>query len=136
LRIAWEDLWWSRYVCATGFELPIMPTIKQALLIARSSSERYMNDLLENTTSIAFMGTPHLGSNKAAWLRPLTNLSSLLRSTNKRIVAALEPGSEVLVSLQQDFHVMIESRKKNKHKWMNMYCFYEEKDYPGIGKVK
>lgn len=94
-----------------------------------------MNDILESTTSIAFMGTPHLGSDKATLLQPLTQLSSLVRSTNKRIVATLKPGSEVLASLQQVFHTMMEGRKKNQQKWMNMYCFYEENDYPGIGKV-
>lgn len=81
------------------------------------------------------MGTPHLGSRKAEWAGPITQLSSLLRKTNKDIVAVLEPGSEMLANLQQEFHTMLEDRRKNEGKWMEIFCFYEEVAYAGIGDI-
>jgi hypothetical protein len=81
------------------------------------------------------MGTPHLGSRKAEWAHPLTQLTSLLRKTNKEIVAVLEPGSEMLANLQQEFHTMLEDRRRNEGKWMDMFCFYEVLAYTGIGEV-
>jgi hypothetical protein len=81
------------------------------------------------------MGTPHLGAKKAEWAGPLTRLSKMVRQTNREIVAVLEPGSEVLAGLQQDFHVMLEDRRRNQRKDFDIYCFYEELPYPGIGKV-
>ena len=82
------------------------------------------------------MGTPHLGSNKADWARLITHLSNLLRKTNKEIVAVLRPGSEILANLQQEFHTMLEDRRRNEGNWIEIFCFYEELPYPGIGEVR
>ena len=81
------------------------------------------------------MGTPHYGSNKADWFSPITRFSNLLRKTNREIVAVLEPGSEMLANLQQEFHTMLEDRRRNEGKWIDIFCFYEELAYPGIGEV-
>jgi hypothetical protein len=90
---------------------------------------------LSSISAIAFMGTPHLNSRKAEWAHPLTQLSSLLCKTNKEIVAVLEPGSEMLANLQQEFHTMLEDRRRNEGKWMDIFCFYEVLAYTGIGEV-
>ncbi|EUC44643.1 hypothetical protein COCMIDRAFT_27072 [Bipolaris oryzae ATCC 44560] len=109
--------------------------VEQALLIARGSSEPHVKPLLHNTVAIAFMGTPHLGSRKADWAHSITRLSNLLRKTNKEIVAVLQPGSETLANLQQEFHTMLEDRKKNERKRIEIFCFYEELPYRGIGQI-
>jgi len=67
--------------------------VEEALLISRGTSQQHVKPLLTNTTAIAFMGTPQLGSRKADWARPLKQLSSMVRKTNKEILAVLEPGS-------------------------------------------
>lgn len=81
------------------------------------------------------MGTPHLGSRKADWAHPLTQLSSLLRKTNREIVTVLKPASEMLATLQQEFHSMLEDRRRNQGKWIEIFCFYEELSYSGIGDI-
>jgi hypothetical protein len=81
------------------------------------------------------MGTPHLGSRQAERAQPITHLSNLLRKTNKEIVAVLEPGSEMLANLQQEFHAMLESRGQNEGRWIDEFYFYKELPYPGIGDV-
>jgi pimeloyl-ACP methyl ester carboxylesterase len=109
--------------------------VEQALLIARGSSQPHVKALLPSTIAIAFMGTPHLGSRKADWAGPLTQMSNLLRKTNKEIVAVLRPGSEMLGNLQEEFHTMLEDRRKNEGLWIDIFCFYEEIPYLGIGKI-
>lgn len=107
----------------------------QALLVSRGSAQQHVKDLLESTVAIAFMGTPHLGSNLASWGHPILKLSNLLRKTNTEIVAVLQPGSEMLAAVQQEFHTMLDNRSRNESKFTNIYCFYEEVGYTGIGEV-
>ena len=109
--------------------------VEQALLISRGTSQMHVKALLQSVKAIAFMGTPHLGAGQAEWARPITHLSNLLRKTNKEIVAVLKPGSEMLTNLQQEFHTMLEDRRRNDGKWIDIFCFYEELSYPGIGDV-
>lgn len=42
----------------------------------------------------------------------------------------------MLANVQQEFHAMIENRRRNEGKWIDIFCFYEELAYPGIGKVR
>jgi hypothetical protein len=63
------------------------------------------------------MGTPHLESDTADWTEPLSRLSiCFLRKTNKDILGVLKPGSEMLANLQQEFHTLMEDRKRNEGK--------------------
>ncbi|KAF1811247.1 hypothetical protein P152DRAFT_474853 [Eremomyces bilateralis CBS 781.70] len=107
----------------------------QALLVSRGSAEQHAKDLLESTVAIAFMGTPHLGSNLANWGHPISKLSNLLRKTNSEIVGVLQPGSEMLAAVQQEFHTMLDDRSRNDSKYINIFCFYEEVGYPGLGEI-
>jgi hypothetical protein len=95
-----------------------------------------MEDLLEATSGIVFMGTPHAGSDLAKWTKVLTGLASMLRTANSEIVGALKPGSETLACLQQDFHTMLDARQKNGKKPIKIFCFFEELGVPGVGEVR
>lgn len=108
---------------------------EQALLISRGAAQQYYKDVFESTVAIAFMGTPHLGSNKAAWAVPLTRLANVLRAANKEILQVLTPGSEMLANLQQEFHSMLEDYRQNHDKTLKIFCFYEELEVTGVGKV-
>lgn len=107
----------------------------QALLVSRGSAQQHAKDLLESTVAIAFIGTPHLGANLANWGHPISKLSNLLRKTNSEIVGVLQPGSEMLAAVQQEFHTMLDDRSRNDSKFINIFCFYEEVGYPGLGEV-
>lgn len=82
------------------------------------------------------MGTPHAGSDLTRWGQILTGLSALVKKTNKEIVNVLNPGSEVLANLQQEFHIMIESRHRALKPSIDMFCFFEELDTSGLGAVR
>ena len=59
----------------------------------------------------------------------------MLRKTNAEIVSVLEPGSEMLKNIQQEFHVMLEQRQRQGKPTLKVFCFYEELAVVGIGKV-
>ncbi len=107
----------------------------QALLIGRGAFQEHLRDVLESTVAIAFLGTPHIGTDKARWMTALTRLSSVLRQTNGEIVRVLEPGSEMLANLQQEFHTMLDGRSRMQGQRIEICCFYEELAVVGVGKV-
>jgi len=43
--------------------------------------------------------------------------------------------SEMLSALQQEFHTLLEDRRRNEGKWIEIFCFYEELSYAGIGNI-
>lgn len=91
-----------------------------------------MNALLESTAAIAFLGTPHTGSNLAEWASILTRLSGIVRPTNKSIVSVLQPGSEMLANLQQEFHTMLDARQCQGKPVPRIFCFFEELPYNNL----
>jgi hypothetical protein len=93
-----------------------------------------MNTLLDAVKGIVFLGTPHAGSDLAKWGKVLTGISSIFMKTNQDILRVLNPGSEMLAAVQQDFHTMLDSRRKIGEKMM-IFCFYEEYGVNGIGEV-
>ncbi|CAO2653341.1 Nn.00g027520.m01.CDS01 [Neocucurbitaria sp. VM-36] len=108
---------------------------EQSLLIARGSTEPHVSALLESVRGIIFLGTPHAGAQLAVWASLLTNMSRLFRQTNKEIVRVLEPGSEMLANLQQEFHTLLYKRFREESHYINIMCFYEELAVPGVGRV-
>ena len=91
-----------------------------------------MNALLDSTAAIAFVGTPHTGSNLADSARILAKLSNVVRPTNRAIVSVLQPGSEMLANLQQVFHTMLDARQAQGKPVPRIYCFFEELPYNSI----
>ena len=76
-----------------------------------------------------------MGSNKADWGAVLSRLSSVLHKSNSEIVQLLQPGSEMLANLQQEFHTMLDDRRKTKSQIIDIFCFYEEIPMLGVGEV-
>lgn len=109
--------------------------IEQALLVCRGEAEAYFKSVLSSAFGIIFIGTPHAGSGKADLLKPLTKLAKVLRPSNDAIVGVLKPGSEMLANLQQEFHGMLEDHRRNHGKLIKIFCFYEELEVEGLGKV-
>ncbi|KAL9008254.1 MAG: hypothetical protein Q9173_006607 [Seirophora scorigena] len=109
----------------------VVAKISQALLVSRGAAELWMNVLLESTAGIAFLGTPHSGSNLADWASILTRFSGLIRPTTKAIVSVLQPGSEMLANLQQEFHTMLAARQTQGRPVPSIYCFFDELPYNG-----
>lgn len=105
------------------------------LRISRGSAEEHHRRVLEQTEGIAFMGTPHCGSHAADWAKVVTSVAKLVKGVNDSIIKALQPDSEVLERIQQDFHTMIRSRNEAGKYKIQITCFYEDLSIPGIGLV-
>lgn len=76
-----------------------------------------------------------MGSDLAVWGKLLTDMAKLVKTANSAIVRVLEPGSEVLANLQQEFHMMIQQRRQKGCRELKIMCFYEELAMSTVGMV-
>ena len=109
--------------------------VGQALLSSRNSAETHLQNILECTRAIAFIGTPHSGSGFAKWAELLAKSIGLIKQTNPEIVEVLRGDSEVLARIQMDFHTMLRARGKSGEPGIAITCFFEELPLPGVGEV-
>ena len=92
--------------------------ISQALFQARIE-QRY-NNIRKSTTGIIFLGTPHRGSEKAAYGKVLATVATaVLNSPPPRLVKALKTNSDSLRRLTSDFWFQLSDYQ--------VYSFYEMK---------
>ncbi|KAK0619529.1 hypothetical protein B0T14DRAFT_479768 [Immersiella caudata] len=108
---------------------------EDALVTLRQRSERHLQNILQSTRGIAFLGTPHHGSALARWAEFLSRSIGLIKQTNTEIVAILRRESEVLARIQDGFHTMVMARREDGLQPIQISCFYEELPLPGVGHV-
>jgi len=108
--------------------------VQKALSLSRSRSEEHLKRFEQNTTGIVFLGTPHHGSDLAAWATVCAKFVKKFKDTNVEILNVLNPESEVLRDTQDEFGQLIESRKSENHK-ISITCFYEELAMSIVGQV-
>lgn len=76
--------------------------VKQALLSARIESQ--YSSINENTAGIIFFGTPHRGSDKAAYGKILATVAStMINKPTSKLLSALQGNSDTLARLTSDF---------------------------------
>jgi hypothetical protein len=107
---------------------------QNALILSKSSPDTDIQLLEGHTIGLAFLGTPHHGSDYAAWVNFATQVTSLMKKSNREIVAVLQPESEVLAAIQKGFHAVL-SRRINAGDGLSVTCFYEELPVTGVGDV-
>ncbi|PSK36144.1 hypothetical protein B9Z65_5959 [Elsinoe australis] len=108
--------------------------VEDMLLHAKNSAEDHMKSVLSATAGICFMGTPHCGSHLADWAKVCRSVASMA-GANTDIVGVLQPQSEVLARIQQEFHTMIRARGDAGQPQLRITCFYEDLDTRGVGAV-
>lgn len=95
--------------------------VKKAIILAHErSDEPEYKDVLDNTKGIAFLGTPHRGSDSAWWGAVVANIVkglSIGTSTNSRLVSDLKRDSTSLGSISTQF--------VHRTKGVRIYTFYE-----------
>jgi protein SERAC1 len=104
-------------------------------LLSKNSAEPHLCEILECTRAIAFLGTPHCGSDMAKWAAIAANFAGLFKQPNKAILRVLEPQSEVLSRIQQEFQSMIRARGRAGKQPIDITCFFEELAVSGVGKL-
>ncbi len=83
-----------------------------------------------------FLGTPHAGADAAKLLSSLLAIIQVAKEVNRDIVNVLQPTSEVLAALQQEFHRLLKRRAKEMKRTPKLFCFYEEVPVMGFGIVR
>jgi protein SERAC1 len=111
----------------------------QALLASRSSPDSHLRHIYTSTIAIAFLGTPHSGVSLASVASKMARLVSPTtpHNTNLRILGVLEKDSEVLARIQDDFRGLLRARNETEGKGrrLDITCFYEELEMPGLGDI-
>ena len=121
-------------VNAISVESPREMLTLQALTVA-NNAEQHEKRVLEYTRAIAFLGTPHRGSELASWAIIAANMVKVVKRANTDILKVLEPSSEVLEILTQDFHTMLRSREQAQNSSIEITCFVEELPVSKNGKT-
>ena len=81
---------------------------------------------------MAFLGTPHRGSDLAGFVSGIGNITKVaLKRVNTNLLRLLKRNSEVLAGVEEDFSIWL----RKKHDSFNLTCFFEEQELPGIGMV-
>lgn len=105
--------------------------------MAEDSLQSDNNRISDCTRRIAFLGTPHQGSDKAQWVELGKNFLSILSNkTTGGILKELEQGSVTLGNLAAEFPKWLSHRKEK----IKVVCFFEELSTnisgKSIGKVR
>jgi hypothetical protein len=97
--------------------------VEQALLLS-IGAEQSLHSVAKATSGILFMGTPHEGSRMARLPSLLRDLiPRRIRDTNKTVLNALKPDSEVCKALGDQFNQQVKHGKTLNH--VRLFSFYE-----------
>lgn len=110
-------------------------TCYQTLLASKNSADQHLQNILDCTRAILFLGTPHSGSGFAMWAEMFAKSLGLIKQTNPQILEVLRSDSEVLARIKEEFHTMIRARGLKRERPIGITCCFEELPLPGIGVV-
>jgi protein SERAC1 len=107
---------------------------QKALCVSRNRADAHLQQVEAQTKGISFVGTPHNGSDLAAWASFGVRLIAKIKDANRQIVETLKRDSEMLQDTQDSFGQLLKSRQRHGTQ-VQIACFYEEKAVTGIGLV-
>ncbi|CZR48374.1 uncharacterized protein FPRO_12984 [Fusarium proliferatum ET1] len=99
---------------------------QDALVAAKQRSEQHLQDIVNFTRGVIFLGTPHHGSSLAKIGELVSRSVGLIKETNSDIVQVLTRDSEVLARIQDSFQALLMTRSKDEATMIEITCFYEE----------
>ncbi|KAI4156988.1 MAG: hypothetical protein L6R39_000851 [Caloplaca ligustica] len=101
----------------------LMPE-ERGLVDAVNGSESIRN-LANCVRRIAFLGTPHQGSDKAQWAETARRFIHLFKTTNAELSKDLDEKSEKLAKLGVQFPNLLRTRAQTPKIRIDVVCFYE-----------
>ena len=106
--------------------------VKKALCLSDSANKPHQSEISEHTIAVAFLGTPHRGSDLAPYASFLAQaLKSMGKRTNTERLQVLARNSEVLADVDDSFSLWLQ---RNMGRF-DLTCFFEELELPGVGLV-
>lgn len=109
--------------------------VQKAMCLSRANSEPHVQAIGACTTGVIFMGTPHNGSDLAAWASLAARMISPIKDVNKSILQTLERECEGLRDVQDAFGQLVLIRQREGSR-IEMTCFFEELAVTGVNKVR
>ncbi|KAF2107778.1 Alpha/Beta hydrolase protein [Lophiotrema nucula] len=103
--------------------------------LSRQRPDKHIKRISECTRAVAFLGTPHHGSDLAKWAETLAKTIGVFKRVNTKLLAVLKRDSEVLARVQDSFHTMIMSRRQDGLPPIAITCFFEQVPLSNVGLV-
>ncbi|KAI0382163.1 Alpha/Beta hydrolase protein [Hypomontagnella monticulosa] len=97
---------------------------EQAIHSFHDAQEEGRRTVARSIRKIAFLGTPHEGSDKAAWGEIARRFARLFTVTNPSLLSYLGEHSELLLNLERDFQHFLR-HNTNTEKEVEVMCFTE-----------
>ncbi|KAL9043967.1 MAG: hypothetical protein Q9214_002865 [Letrouitia sp. 1 TL-2023] len=107
---------------------------KDAILQSRNNPEPHLRNIFLTVKAIAFLGTPHGGSDLASWAQIPVKALGVAKSVNTDLLSVLQTSSEVLYRIQTDFLSMVRDLRE-QDRLIKMACYWESLPMPGIGII-
>lgn len=112
---------------------------QDALVVCNNPAEEAQRDILSSTCGIAFLGTPHAGSDLEKFGTAVANIVRLsLKKPNKNLLSVLNRNSEVLANITNGFFTMVARRLRDRQgciKPIELHAFIEEQPVDFLGRV-
>lgn len=109
--------------------------VERALQLSMDSAESHLRNIEQKTLGIAFLGTPHSGSDFAPFAKAVGNLLSLVgKRVNVNILDVLKRDSQTLLDVE-DWFGHRRRRRAESAMPIRITTFYEELELPLGGKV-
>jgi hypothetical protein len=100
--------------------------------LSENSADEHLRQIERDTMGVAFLGTPHRGSDVAPFAKAIANIVEASgKRINSDILEALKRDSQVLAAVENSFANWV---RKN-HGRFQLECFYEELELRGVGMV-
>jgi pimeloyl-ACP methyl ester carboxylesterase len=108
---------------------------ERALSMSENHAEEHLQQVEACTVGILFLGTPHHGSGLAPFAKSVAKvLGAVGKRVNTEILEVLKRDSQVLLDVEDWFAQWLRRRAKAGNN-VDITCFFEEMELPGIGKV-
>ncbi|MCJ1388918.1 hypothetical protein MMC18_001769 [Xylographa bjoerkii] len=105
-----------------------------AIAISTDSPDVNIRKIANNTYAVAFLGTPHAGSELAKWTQGAASIVGLFKVITRDILDVLEQDSQVLWAIENRFQKIATIRNATNMP-IHSACFFEELVVQGLGKV-
>ena len=104
--------------------------VEAALSHSKHNDQEHLKQMELSTRGIIFLGVPHAGADLAGLATLVARMANTVKSTNRDILKVLEPNSEMLNHVENQFQMILKHRQD-----IPITCFYEELRVNGVGEV-
>lgn len=105
--------------------------VKRALSHSKHSHKDHLSQVEQCTVGIVFLGVPHAGADLQGLASLGASMLNPLRTTNRAMLKVLDPDSEMLHHVDDDFQILLRERSD-----IQITCFYEELRVSVVGEVR